>query len=137
MQLGQPILAAWKAKEDLLDLLALGRTHPDRAVTADRLFRFYDRCATSGLPELERLATTIDTWWPEILVFIRAGITNTGSERHQPRHQDHRPRRLWLPQPRKPASTHPLCYHPTRTRTPQPRLNSKSRHPAMPFMPWM
>jgi hypothetical protein len=43
-RLGAPSLTAWNAKEDLLDVLALARTHPDR------LFRFYDRCAASGLP---------------------------------------------------------------------------------------
>ena len=79
-RLGAPILTAWNAKEDLLDVLALARTHPDRTVIADRLFRFYDRCAASGLPELQRLATTIETWWPQILAFIRTGITNAGSE---------------------------------------------------------
>ncbi|WP_219539950.1 ISL3 family transposase [Nonomuraea guangzhouensis] len=79
-RLGRAILAAWNAKEDLLDLLALARTHPDRSVIAHRLFRFYDRCATSGLPELHRLATTIETWWPEILAFLQTGITNAGSE---------------------------------------------------------
>ncbi|MEV0169333.1 ISL3 family transposase [Nonomuraea fuscirosea] len=79
-RLGAPILAAWNAKEDLLDLLALARTHPDRTVIAERLFRCYDRCAASGLPELERLATTVETWWPEILAFLRTGITNAGSE---------------------------------------------------------
>ncbi|MFJ2034162.1 hypothetical protein [Streptosporangium sp. NPDC087985] len=42
-KIGRPILAAWNAKEDLLDLLALARTQPDRHVIADRLFRFYDR----------------------------------------------------------------------------------------------
>ncbi|WP_285704661.1 transposase [Microtetraspora sp. NBRC 16547] len=42
--------------------------------------RFYDRCAASGLPELERLATTVQTWWPEICAFIRTGITNAGPE---------------------------------------------------------
>lgn len=47
---------------------------------AERLFRFYDRCAASGLPELERQATTIETWWPEILAFLQTGITNAGSE---------------------------------------------------------
>ncbi|WP_449061652.1 ISL3 family transposase, partial [Planomonospora algeriensis] len=57
MKIGQPILDAWNAKEDLLDLLALARMHPERHVIAERLFRFYDRCAASGLPELERLAT--------------------------------------------------------------------------------
>ena len=61
-------------------MLALARTHPDRSVIADRLFRFYDRCAASGLPELERLAGTIETWWPQILAFLRTGITNAGSE---------------------------------------------------------
>ncbi|HEY0688569.1 MAG TPA: hypothetical protein VGD71_05955, partial [Kribbella sp.] len=58
-------LSRYTSAERGLDLLALARTHPDRTVIADRLFRFYDRCAASGLRELERLATTIETWWPE------------------------------------------------------------------------
>ena len=79
-RIGTPITAAWNAKEDLLDLLALARTHPNREEVADLLYRFYLRCAQAGLPELERLATTVQTWWPEILAFIRTGITNAGSE---------------------------------------------------------
>lgn len=79
-QLGADILTAWNAKEDLLDLLALARAHPDRAVIAHRLHRFYTRCADSGLAELERLTTTVETWRPEILAFIHTGITNAGSE---------------------------------------------------------
>jgi transposase len=79
-RLGVDILAAWNAKEDLLDVLALARTQPDRALIAKRLHRFYTRCAEAGLPELERLATTIETGWPEILAFIHTGITNAGSE---------------------------------------------------------
>jgi transposase len=75
-----PILAAWNAKEDLLDLLALARTHPDREQIARLLYRFYHRCAESGPPELERLASTVQTWWPEILAFLHTGITNAGSE---------------------------------------------------------
>ncbi|MFI9389187.1 transposase [Kutzneria sp. NPDC052558] len=78
--IGTPILAACNAKEDLLDLLALARTHPDRAVIWARLSRFYERCGRSGLPELERLATTVSVWWPEILASIHTGITNAGSE---------------------------------------------------------
>lgn len=78
--IGVPIMAAWNAKEDLLDLLALARTHPDRAAIWTRLSRFYERCATSDLPEPERLAGTVSTWWPEILTFIQTGITNAGSE---------------------------------------------------------
>lgn len=79
-RIGVPILAAWNAKEDLLDLLALARTHPDRAAIWARLSRFYERCAASGLPELLRLAGTVSAWWPEILAFIETGITNAGSE---------------------------------------------------------
>src|SRR5215470_2139645 len=41
---------------------------------------FYTRCADSGLPELHRLATAVETWWPQILAFIHTGITNAGSE---------------------------------------------------------
>jgi transposase len=79
-KIGAPILAAWNAKEDLLDLLALARTRPDRETTARLLHRFYARCAATDLPELHRLAGTIETWWPEILVFLHTGITNAGSE---------------------------------------------------------
>jgi transposase len=75
-----PILSAWNAKEDLLDLLALARTHPDREQVARRLHRFYTRCADAGVPELERLAGTVETWWPQILAFLHTGITNAGSE---------------------------------------------------------
>ncbi len=79
-KIGAPIQAAWNAKEDLLDLLALGRTHPDRETVARLLHHFYTRCAASDLLELHRLATTIETWWPEILAFLHTGITNAGSE---------------------------------------------------------
>jgi transposase len=79
-KIGLPILAAWNAKEDLLDLLAPARTHPDRAVISHRLTRFYIARAESGLAELERLATTVQARWPEILAFIQTGVTNAGSE---------------------------------------------------------
>jgi transposase len=78
--ISMPILAAWNAKEDLLDLLATARTHPNREHVADLLHQFYRRCADAGLPELERLAGTVETWWPEILAFLQTGITNAGSE---------------------------------------------------------
>ncbi|MFC7280251.1 ISL3 family transposase [Paractinoplanes rhizophilus] len=79
-KIGQPILTAWNAKEDLLDLLALARTRPGREAVDRLLHRFYTRCADSGLLELHRLATTIETWWPQILAFLHTGITNAGSE---------------------------------------------------------
>jgi transposase len=40
-KIGAPILAAWNAKEDLMDLLALTHTKPVRSQIALRLFRFY------------------------------------------------------------------------------------------------
>jgi transposase len=78
--IGAPILTAWNAKEDLLDLLATARTQPDRELVHRLLHRFYTRCAVSDLPELYRLATTIETWWPQIHAFLHTGITNAGSE---------------------------------------------------------
>ncbi len=47
---------------------------------------------------------------------------------HQPRLQDHRPRRLRLPQPRQPTPPHLLRRHPTRTWMPQPRSTSINRY---------
>jgi transposase len=79
-KIGVPILAAWNVKEDLMDLLALHGTHPGRAEIYDRLVKFYESAAASGLPEMERLATTISTWWPQILAAITTGVTNAASE---------------------------------------------------------
>jgi transposase len=61
-RIGVPIRAAWNAKEDLLELLALARTHPGRRDVFDLLYQFYHRCGESRLPELERLTTTVQTW---------------------------------------------------------------------------
>lgn len=77
-KIGAPFLAAWNAKEDLLDLLAVARTRPDREHVHRLLHRFYARCASSDLPELHRLATTIEIWWPQIHAFLTTGITNAG-----------------------------------------------------------
>nr|WP_240670211.1 transposase [Actinoplanes solisilvae] len=79
-KIGAPILTAQNAKEDLLDLPALARTHPNRETAARLLHRFYTRCADSDLLELHRPATTIETWWPEVLAFLHTGITNASSE---------------------------------------------------------
>jgi transposase len=52
-RIGTEILAAWNAKEDLMDLLALARTHPVRTVIADRLFLMtlcdFDRGCSANL----------------------------------------------------------------------------------------
>ena len=55
--------------------------HPqDRTEISRLLIRFHESAAASGLPEIERLATNVSTWWPEILAAITAGVTNAGSE---------------------------------------------------------
>ena len=32
------------------------------------------------MPETSRLATTVETWWPAILVAIQTGVTNARTE---------------------------------------------------------
>jgi transposase len=74
------ILAAWIAKEELRTLLALARTDAPRDLIAAQLFVFYDWCASTTIEELHTLATTIETWWPEIAAFLDTGITNAKTE---------------------------------------------------------
>ena len=78
--IGGPLLAAWNVKEDLMDLLALHGAGPTRTKLSELLVRFYESAAASGLPEMQRLANTISTWWPQILAAITTGITNAASE---------------------------------------------------------
>ncbi len=68
--------AAWGCKELLRQLL----TVRDRHTAAHRLFRFYDACATTDMPETTRLAMTIQTWWPHIESFLMTGVTNARTE---------------------------------------------------------
>ena len=74
------ILAAWIAKEELRSLLALARTQPSRDVIAARLYAFYAWCASTRIEELHTLASTVETWWPEIEAFLDTGITNAKTE---------------------------------------------------------
>jgi transposase len=86
VDLGEPgltILKTWIAKEELRRLLALAGTathRADRSVISHRLYRFYTWCADAAIPELERLATTIQTWWPTIEALLHTKITNAKSE---------------------------------------------------------
>lgn len=77
---GEEILLAWIVKEDLRDLLALSGTNPDRHEIRTRLDRFYNRVANSGIPEAEKLAATVETWWPAIEAAIVTGFSNARSE---------------------------------------------------------
>jgi len=74
------ILAAWIAKEELRKLLALARTDPPRDQIAAQLGVFYAWCASTTIAELHTLATTVETWWPEIEAFLDTGITNAKTE---------------------------------------------------------
>jgi transposase len=74
------ILSAWIAKEELRTLLSTVRAGGDPHLTRHRLHRFLAWCIDSNIPELLALATTIDTWWPEINAFIATGITNARTE---------------------------------------------------------
>ena len=74
------ILSAWIAKEELRTLLSTVRVGGDPHLTRHRLHRFLAWCIDSQIPELLTLATTVDTWWPEINAFVTTGITNAGTE---------------------------------------------------------
>jgi hypothetical protein len=74
------ILAAWIAKENLRDLLALARTQPLRHEISGRLYAFYQWCADTRIPELHRHAGSSETWWPQIEAFLHTGVTNAASE---------------------------------------------------------
>ncbi|MEY9859801.1 hypothetical protein ABH935_005434 [Catenulispora sp. GAS73] len=79
-KVGKPILAAWNVKEDLRDLLDLHGANPTREQIGKLLIWFYENAAAFGLPEMERPANTVSTWWPQILAGISTGITNAVSE---------------------------------------------------------
>jgi len=77
---GQEILHAYVVKEELRTLLALSGTHPEPHVLRRALHHFYASAAASGAPEIHRLATTVETWWPAIEAAILTGHSNARSE---------------------------------------------------------
>ena len=77
---GVQVLHAYTVKENLRQLLALAGTHPERAQIRERLWRFYTQAASSDAPEVHRLATTIEDWWPAIEAAITTGYSNARSE---------------------------------------------------------
>jgi transposase len=68
--------AAWGVKERLRLLLA--ESEPSRIRW--RLADFYDAAHDAAMPETTRLATTIQTWWPAILVALTEQVTNARTE---------------------------------------------------------
>jgi transposase len=68
--------AAWGVKERLRMLLAEHEPSKIRRRLAD----FYDAAIDAQLPEATRLAETIQTWWPAILVALTEDASNARTE---------------------------------------------------------
>ena len=64
----------WIAAQDLRLLFA----EPDRDRAERRLLRWFVHCADSNIPELHRLARTIDTWREELLAYFDTGGVSNG-----------------------------------------------------------
>lgn len=79
-KIGQTLLTAWIAKENLRNLLALARTGADRHQVGYARWKFLTWCADSDIPEVRTLAATVDRWWTEIAAFIDTGHSNAKSE---------------------------------------------------------
>jgi transposase len=74
------IAGAWAGKELLRQLLVDLSTDARPYEIRARLERFYTCAAQEDTPELTTLATTVETWWPEILGFLQLRITNARTE---------------------------------------------------------
>jgi transposase len=70
------IQAAWAVKERLRLLLA----DRDPSKIRWRLADFYDAAIDAQPPEATRLAETIQTWWPAILVALTEDASNARTE---------------------------------------------------------
>jgi transposase len=70
------VAAAWHAT----DLLRRMYSAPDRNTAHRMLVAFYQWVATVDVPELTRLATTIDTWQDQVLAFFDTRATNAATE---------------------------------------------------------
>ncbi|MFG3408493.1 ISL3 family transposase [Streptomyces sp. NPDC048142] len=79
-QIGQTLLTAWIAKESLRNLLALAGTGAGRHQVGHARWKFLTWCADSDIPEVVRLAVTVDRWWAETAAFLDTGHSNAKSE---------------------------------------------------------
>ena len=68
--------AAWGVKERLRMLL---KEHEPSKIRW-RLADFYDAALDAAMPETTRLAKTIETWWPAILVALTHDVSNARTE---------------------------------------------------------
>jgi transposase len=93
------IRAAWAAKECLRQLLddlpattgpfVTERRRSQRGdpaaglrpyVIRPRLERLYQLAADANIPEVTRLAATVETWWPTVEAYLRLRVTNARTE---------------------------------------------------------
>jgi transposase len=77
LDLGDPngeVAAAWIAAQDLRLLYR----HTDPARAAEAFHRWLTFCADSKVPELHRLARTLDSWRDELLARFTAGAVSNG-----------------------------------------------------------
>ncbi|MFD0289837.1 transposase [Streptomyces lutosisoli] len=61
-------------------MLACARTGANRHQVGHPRWKFLTWCADADIPEVRRLAATVDRWWPETEAFIATGHSNAKSE---------------------------------------------------------
>ena len=49
-------------------------------VIRPRLERLYQLAADANIPEVTRLAATVETWWPTVEAYLRLRVTNARTE---------------------------------------------------------
>lgn len=76
------ILAAWAGKQTGMPAPAprCGRRRRPTYEISAKLDQFYTCAADASVPELTRLAETIETWWREIRNFLRLRVTSARRE---------------------------------------------------------
>jgi transposase len=70
----EQLARTWAAAQDLRLIFAC----PDRACAQQSLYRWLVYCADADIPELTRLARTIDSWRSELLAYFDTGGVSNG-----------------------------------------------------------
>ncbi|MDN5760613.1 MAG: ISL3 family transposase [Tomitella sp.] len=70
----EQLARTWVAAQDLRLIYQAG----DRARAAEALYQWLTYCADADIPELTRLARTIDSWRPEFLAYFDTGGISNG-----------------------------------------------------------
>ena len=70
----EQLARTWIAAQDLRLIFS----NPDRTRAAQALYRWLTYCADADIPELTRLARTIDSWHTELLAYFDTGGVSNG-----------------------------------------------------------